>query len=494
MNSCQRCRDQLGEYLDGTLSPSLRGEVSAHLESCADCRRELRELELTMSALHSMVAVPAPPEIRLRVRAQLQDEREAQKSDGFLAGFNFWRPRQMIWSGTLTFSALALLLVARTYGPTYPGSTAPAPMTEEEAARQAPVVEKTTKPTSAIQNGKTKATSSKGGANRSSNGTNEEVAPVPTTPERPNSAPIDAVRRRERVSKFDPAPALGQPSSKAAQSAPAASAPRNPARPAHPASSGAPKATSVAPKIARKVAPEQGDTTNDRVMKAMNSMPAANAATGPAPGSRFAFAIEEVAPTVQSAGTGAAEQNLAVDSEGGGVAGSSTSTGAEGATTMSGKTVPEGPTKPPGIRWRGLGTPDAVTSNGAPAPQPPKKPPFSARSITPEIPAAPPEPAVTVVKAEPRTFQVAVVPTREVKAAQVRVELPVSLRFAADDASASRVVWKGDMATGQPVQISFSLLGSSGGEKISVILEQKEGEAESKPIETQMLTLPIPKK
>jgi hypothetical protein len=79
---------------------------------------------------------------------------------------------------------------------------------------------------------------------------------------------------------------------------------------------------------------------------------------------------------------------------------------------------------------------------------------------------------------------------RDLKNAQIRVELPPSLRFGVNDASGSRILWRGDFEAGQAVRINLSLLGGRGGEKISVFLEQNEGVAKSKTLETQMLALP----
>ena len=41
---CQQCSDNLTAYMDGELLSSYKGEVSSHLETCADCAQELQEL------------------------------------------------------------------------------------------------------------------------------------------------------------------------------------------------------------------------------------------------------------------------------------------------------------------------------------------------------------------------------------------------------------------------------------------------------------------
>jgi len=42
MMNCQRCQDQVFEYLDGSLSDSARAAVEAHLEHCAACRQTVQ--------------------------------------------------------------------------------------------------------------------------------------------------------------------------------------------------------------------------------------------------------------------------------------------------------------------------------------------------------------------------------------------------------------------------------------------------------------------
>jgi anti-sigma factor RsiW len=42
--NCHRVREQLSAWLDGKLEPEERGRLSAHLEGCAACRRELARL------------------------------------------------------------------------------------------------------------------------------------------------------------------------------------------------------------------------------------------------------------------------------------------------------------------------------------------------------------------------------------------------------------------------------------------------------------------
>ncbi|RYG67364.1 hypothetical protein EON80_13710, partial [bacterium] len=134
MNFCQRCRADLGEYLDGTLSASDREKVAAHLETCPDCQKELHELELTRSALQSWAPVAAPSDLRLRVRSALEKEPQRQQSTDFLAFFDFFRPKPMVWSGALTLSAVALLFLTRNVTLEVPENSAPPESVPEKSA------------------------------------------------------------------------------------------------------------------------------------------------------------------------------------------------------------------------------------------------------------------------------------------------------------------------------------------------------------------------
>ncbi|MBW3635505.1 MAG: zf-HC2 domain-containing protein, partial [Armatimonadetes bacterium] len=129
MDFCRFCRARLEEFLDGQLPPSEREKVAAHLESCADCARALGELEsqarLSRAALGELPPAPAPPALRLKVRAALQNETARHASPWrFPAWARHWNPAKFAWSGGITFAAIALVILAR---PDSPVSFSPAP-------------------------------------------------------------------------------------------------------------------------------------------------------------------------------------------------------------------------------------------------------------------------------------------------------------------------------------------------------------------------------
>ncbi|HTI56573.1 MAG TPA: zf-HC2 domain-containing protein [Verrucomicrobiae bacterium] len=58
--TCHDTRESLSAFLDEALAPEQRREVAAHLEGCADCRRELARLEQTVALLRRVEPARAP--------------------------------------------------------------------------------------------------------------------------------------------------------------------------------------------------------------------------------------------------------------------------------------------------------------------------------------------------------------------------------------------------------------------------------------------------
>ena len=54
MNDCTRCQEALSSYIDELLDERERQAVEVHVERCAACRRELEELERTVSLLRAL--------------------------------------------------------------------------------------------------------------------------------------------------------------------------------------------------------------------------------------------------------------------------------------------------------------------------------------------------------------------------------------------------------------------------------------------------------
>ncbi len=61
MKDCKFIRESLGAWLDGELSASDAELVSLHLESCAPCEKERRQLEKLNVSLQSLLVANVSP-------------------------------------------------------------------------------------------------------------------------------------------------------------------------------------------------------------------------------------------------------------------------------------------------------------------------------------------------------------------------------------------------------------------------------------------------
>jgi anti-sigma factor RsiW len=62
----------LSAYLDGELNPARRGQVAAHLATCALCTQELAHLQAGDEALAGLRPTPPAPDLREHLRRRLR--------------------------------------------------------------------------------------------------------------------------------------------------------------------------------------------------------------------------------------------------------------------------------------------------------------------------------------------------------------------------------------------------------------------------------------
>jgi predicted anti-sigma-YlaC factor YlaD len=92
VNGCERVRELIPWYANGTLPPSEMEEVTAHLAECGACRNELAAtLRLKVQIDGDVRRLPRLPEtVWRRVSAEVQGRPLAQLDVGsFLVGFTF---------------------------------------------------------------------------------------------------------------------------------------------------------------------------------------------------------------------------------------------------------------------------------------------------------------------------------------------------------------------------------------------------------------------
>jgi anti-sigma factor RsiW len=73
--NCESARNTVHGYFDGELDAVRSADFELHLESCAECRAELKQLESLRALIHdSNLYQHASPELRDRVRTQIAGE------------------------------------------------------------------------------------------------------------------------------------------------------------------------------------------------------------------------------------------------------------------------------------------------------------------------------------------------------------------------------------------------------------------------------------
>ena len=112
------CRNAKTKMPDLLLDPASAGdEVRAHVESCEECGRELRELQATMSALDAWDAPEISPFFDGRMAARLREEQETRPA-GWLERM---RARLLFGEGVhvRSMAAAALVLMMAVGGGVY---------------------------------------------------------------------------------------------------------------------------------------------------------------------------------------------------------------------------------------------------------------------------------------------------------------------------------------------------------------------------------------
>ena len=115
--SCRKVKANLPDLL---LAPkSVPAEVRAHVESCAECGKELRELEATMALLDTWTAPEVSPYFDTRMAGLMREEQQAAPA-GWLERIR----ARMLFGNHMhmrPLAAAALALIVAVGGGTYAG-------------------------------------------------------------------------------------------------------------------------------------------------------------------------------------------------------------------------------------------------------------------------------------------------------------------------------------------------------------------------------------
>ena len=110
--------ESLEEFLAGTLEPSERKSIEAHLGNCAACREELRgmeDLSLLFSSLRPQEAIEPPAGFYTRVAVQIAERNAAPSWNNFFALDPAWG-RRLVFSCLLVLAAMGTYLVSSERG------------------------------------------------------------------------------------------------------------------------------------------------------------------------------------------------------------------------------------------------------------------------------------------------------------------------------------------------------------------------------------------
>ena len=91
MNGCNKVLARLTDYLDGRMTGLEMQKIDAHLAACAGCAREWEAQGALQASLASLGPVPGPPDLPLRIRVALSQERARGRRNIFVAWDLAWK-------------------------------------------------------------------------------------------------------------------------------------------------------------------------------------------------------------------------------------------------------------------------------------------------------------------------------------------------------------------------------------------------------------------
>lgn len=71
--TCEQCRDNYTEFIEGSLAPEQHGAMEAHLASCPACAADLEAFRAAVSALRALPKLPPPPGLLSDIGAALDE-------------------------------------------------------------------------------------------------------------------------------------------------------------------------------------------------------------------------------------------------------------------------------------------------------------------------------------------------------------------------------------------------------------------------------------
>jgi anti-sigma factor RsiW len=131
MTRCDDIHGRLSEFVDGDLTPALRGEVQAHVDGCAACRGMADDLTRLRAAAGALAPIAPPDHIWLQVAGQIHlDAPRAREASA--AARRGARRQWLALAAALVVVTLGISFVARMRAPAgeAPGNLVSGPSVE----------------------------------------------------------------------------------------------------------------------------------------------------------------------------------------------------------------------------------------------------------------------------------------------------------------------------------------------------------------------------
>jgi hypothetical protein len=114
MSGCNEVQTKFTDYLDGQLNGHEMQRIAAHLEDCRECAHEWASLRQVQSSLSVLGPVPEPPDLLLRIRVAVSQERARSRRSRFQSLNLAWRNTigPFLLQASAGFASAVLLLGA----------------------------------------------------------------------------------------------------------------------------------------------------------------------------------------------------------------------------------------------------------------------------------------------------------------------------------------------------------------------------------------------
>jgi anti-sigma factor RsiW len=77
--NCNQVMREISEYLDGELTPEMKGEIERHLAGCGHCRTVLDQVRMTIDIFCDQQKITLSPEISARLHQAVKRRLSAQQ-------------------------------------------------------------------------------------------------------------------------------------------------------------------------------------------------------------------------------------------------------------------------------------------------------------------------------------------------------------------------------------------------------------------------------